>query len=338
MCISYQRLAAELRDNIHESSAGRPPNKVDNNRATTLLDAVNLCMTSWYNEYFSLHRTQFTIMDTRPAKRQRRFTVHSSNSDDDDFDAQVDIDDSDSGDDQTSSTDTRTKYGVPQLSDGHSSRLNTKRLSVLSSRPKSTTTTTTTSAAASSRPTPSPEKRKQTKGLANAKSEGGSLHGFFQPASEEQRWSSRKFEPTHAADTGGEKAGDDDDLIEDDDSFDELFTRHFIEGQGESDANGRKSQGDIAPPVKSKPARKHTSTKRFLMPGSPEGGNRSKNSPVTAAAGSGDDDKRPWAQKYGPLDLSELAVHKKKVSDVQNWLLEVFAGKSARVCLYYFSP
>lgn len=279
-------------------------------------------------------------MDTRPAKRQRRFTVHTSDSDSDDFDAQVevDIDDSDSGD-QTSTTDKRSKYDAPapELSGG-SLRSNTKRLPVLSSRPKSTTT----ASAASSRPTPSPEKRKQTKVEANTTSDGGSLHGFFQPASEEQRWSSRKFEPSRSAETGGGKAGDDDDLIEDDDSFDELFTRHFIEGEGdgEGDAIG-KSQEDIprqrAPLVKSKPARKHTATKRFLMPGSSEAKSQSRTSPATAAAAAGEDDKRPWAQKYGPLDLGELAVHKRKVSDVQNWLHEVFTGRSARVCFAFLS-
>lgn len=258
--------------------------------------------------------------------------MHSSTESDDnnaDFDAQVDIDDSDS-EGQTSKTGKKSKHDALEPSGGHlHSRSNTKRLPLLSSRPKSSTS------ASSSRPTPSPEKRKQTKTV-----DGGSLHGFFQPASEEQRWSSRKFEHTRAAaDIGGEKAGDDDDMIEDDDSFDELFTRHFIEGQGQDDSIDTKSQvrtpapAPAPPPVKSKPVRKHTSTKRFLLPGSSAGSNWSRYSPTTAAAtvASAEDDKRPWAQKYGPLDLGELAVHKKKVSDVQNWLHEVFTGRSARV-------
>lgn len=267
--------------------------------------------------------------------------MHSSDSDnndnDADFDAQVDIDDSDSGD-QSSSNGKRSKHEALELSGGHlhlHSRSNTKRLPVLSSRPKSSTS------AASSRPTPSPEKRKQTKAV-----DGGSLHGFFQPASEEQRWSSRKFDPARVgADNGGEKAGDEDDLIEDDDSFDELFTRHFIEGQGQGQGQEQGQVGAIegksqarasapapAPPVKSKPARKQTSTKRFLLPGSSAGTNQSRTSP----AASGENDKRPWAQKYGPLDLGELAVHKKKVSDVQDWLHDVFTGRSARVCFIFF--
>ena len=39
------------------------------------------------------------------------------------------------------------------------------------------------------------------------------------------------------------------------------------------------------------------------------------------------DDPRPWAEKYAPNNLEELAVHKKKVADVRSWLESVFSGK-----------
>lgn len=44
-------------------------------------------------------------------------------------------------------------------------------------------------------------------------------------------------------------------------------------------------------------------------------------------------DSRPWAEKFGPNDLEELVVHKKKVSDVRNWLESVFQGRERKVCL-----
>ncbi|KAK4197051.1 Rad17 cell cycle checkpoint protein-domain-containing protein [Triangularia verruculosa] len=40
-----------------------------------------------------------------------------------------------------------------------------------------------------------------------------------------------------------------------------------------------------------------------------------------------DDDPRPWSEKYGPVNLEELAVHKKKVSDVRKWIEDVYGGR-----------
>ncbi|KAI1269258.1 Rad17 cell cycle checkpoint protein-domain-containing protein [Xylariaceae sp. FL1019] len=40
-----------------------------------------------------------------------------------------------------------------------------------------------------------------------------------------------------------------------------------------------------------------------------------------------DEDRRPWSERFGPSNLQELAVHKKKVSDVRIWLDNVLAGR-----------
>ncbi|KAK1758242.1 cell cycle checkpoint protein RAD17 [Echria macrotheca] len=40
-----------------------------------------------------------------------------------------------------------------------------------------------------------------------------------------------------------------------------------------------------------------------------------------------DDDARPWSERFAPVNLEELAVHKKKVADVRKWLEDVFAGR-----------
>ncbi|KAL8657890.1 MAG: hypothetical protein Q9226_001463 [Calogaya cf. arnoldii] len=45
------------------------------------------------------------------------------------------------------------------------------------------------------------------------------------------------------------------------------------------------------------------------------------------------DDTRPWADRYGPVSLEELAVHKKKVADVRDWLYNVFQGRSKKKVL-----
>lgn len=49
-------------------------------------------------------------------------------------------------------------------------------------------------------------------------------------------------------------------------------------------------------------------------------------------------DRRPWTEKYGPVSLEELAVHKKKVADVQIWLQEVFSGRGRKRLLLLKGP
>lgn len=39
------------------------------------------------------------------------------------------------------------------------------------------------------------------------------------------------------------------------------------------------------------------------------------------------DDSRPWSERFGPRNLEELAVHKKKVTDVRRWLQDVMSGR-----------
>lgn len=41
-----------------------------------------------------------------------------------------------------------------------------------------------------------------------------------------------------------------------------------------------------------------------------------------------EEDLRPWAERFAPQDLEELAVHTRKVADVRAWLETVMAGKS----------
>ncbi|KAL8655678.1 MAG: hypothetical protein Q9210_000741 [Variospora velana] len=51
------------------------------------------------------------------------------------------------------------------------------------------------------------------------------------------------------------------------------------------------------------------------------------------AAGLRTDGTRPWADRYGPTCIEELAVHKKKVADVRDWLDTVCAGRSNKKLL-----
>jgi cell cycle checkpoint protein len=49
-------------------------------------------------------------------------------------------------------------------------------------------------------------------------------------------------------------------------------------------------------------------------------------------------DNRPWFEKYGPISADELAVHKKKVSDVRTWVSDVFSGRSRKRLLLLKGP
>lgn len=49
-------------------------------------------------------------------------------------------------------------------------------------------------------------------------------------------------------------------------------------------------------------------------------------------------DKRPWTEKYGPVLLEELAVHKKKVSDVRTWLTDVLDNRGRKRLLLLKGP
>lgn len=44
-------------------------------------------------------------------------------------------------------------------------------------------------------------------------------------------------------------------------------------------------------------------------------------------------DKRPWTEQFAPIDLTELAVHKRKVSDVRTWLEMTFSGRRQKVLI-----
>lgn len=49
-------------------------------------------------------------------------------------------------------------------------------------------------------------------------------------------------------------------------------------------------------------------------------------------------DQRPWTERYGPTSVDELAVHKRKVNDVLDWLRDVYEGQSHKRLLVLKGP
>ena len=49
-------------------------------------------------------------------------------------------------------------------------------------------------------------------------------------------------------------------------------------------------------------------------------------------------DQKPWTEQFAPLSLDELAVHKKKVQDVKDWLQNALHGNNCRKALVIKGP
>ncbi|MCJ1229404.1 Cell cycle checkpoint protein rad17 [Toensbergia leucococca] len=75
-------------------------------------------------------------------------------------------------------------------------------------------------------------------------------------------------------------------------------------------------------------------SQRFMRPGKTYGEGIVTQKDVA----SGDADLRSWAEKYAPIGLEELAVHKKKVADVRNWLETIFNGQMHKRLLLLKGP
>jgi cell cycle checkpoint protein len=70
-----------------------------------------------------------------------------------------------------------------------------------------------------------------------------------------------------------------------------------------------------------------TSSKRFIL---------DDDAPVkrTEVTPTEETDRRPWSEKYAPHLIDQLAVHKKKVADVREWLSAALSGRSIHVSFY----
>lgn len=233
-------------------------------------------------------------------------------------------------------------------------------LSPKSSRSKSHTGQSTTITPASS-----PEKRRTRKTKKKQETDGNhhatatttttspnkdaekskSMRAFFQPATEEQRWERAGWTLPKGKTSGIEEQQlrgweEEEDLIEDD-GVDEIFEGLMKNGHGDKDGVGSGREGTWDAKISNGRAEgrdKRRAKKKFVLPTVHDSGpdfmsgnenNWSASSP--SLAGSPGSSARPWAEEFAPMNLDELAVHKKKVADVQNWLVNVFSGKNRSV-------
>ncbi|OLN85361.1 Cell cycle checkpoint protein RAD17 [Colletotrichum chlorophyti] len=154
-------------------------------------------------------------------------------------------------------------------------------------------------------PSTSPEKprsKEQKRAQVGEKGRNGDLKTLF----------SRQAQRTSAKPTAVSRTLPLDDIIsdpisEDDDIAEQKASTSSFVGQ-----NARKRFRDSTPGSTSTAL---ASSQRFVKP------------PRPAKPAILDDDLRPWSERFAPVNLDELAVHKRKVADVRKWLEDVLAGR-----------
>ncbi|ETN39105.1 uncharacterized protein HMPREF1541_05327 [Cyphellophora europaea CBS 101466] len=246
-------------------------------------------------------------MASRPAKRQRRSTRVLSD-DDDEYPPASDLP-------------VRTPKAQRQLSLDNGGGAIT--LSPSSTRTHSLQSTPKKSGKAS--PRTSPDKTRKSTRLKEPEI-SKSLHSFFGKASEEQRWQRNKSNTPEVV-----LAGDDLDAIVDDDLSDEALLALEESASSTSALDRRKSM--IKPVTNGMGT---SNGRKFVKPSIPF---KRPNAPSESPSVRTEQESfGPWSERYGPTKLDELAIHKKKVSDVQQWLDGVTSGRLRQRLLVLKGP
>ncbi|KAL4772606.1 Rad17 cell cycle checkpoint protein-domain-containing protein, partial [Aspergillus nidulans var. acristatus] len=159
------------------------------------------------------------------------------------------------------------------------------------------------------------------------------LQSASEPDDSHRRWPKSQM-PGSA---GTADVDDNEDSIEDDyDSYDDLFTQHFTD-EKLSRLDGMKvvprpQNRAISPVGNAKGQKPAKNTKHFFWRSIHPSNNELPNSTPS------EKEALPWAQRYAPLNLDELAVHKRKVGDVEQWLSDALEGKTRKNLLILRGP
>ncbi|CAK7273116.1 RFC checkpoint protein Rad17 [Sporothrix epigloea] len=187
-------------------------------------------------------------------------------------------------------------------------------------------------------PCPSPEKRRGTKsikGHTEEKGKSADLVALFTKQAEKAQNSPSKKTVLSALDdfSSDPIVSDDNDNVDGDGGIADCsaVAASYVGSRAQkrwkssnsSILNGSSQQVPALTPSFSNgmaPPSQPPSSQRFKRPVRPTGSNGT-------ATTNHDDDLRPWSERFGPTNLEELAVHKKKVADVRQWLEDVLLGR-----------
>ncbi|KAG9244598.1 Rad17 cell cycle checkpoint protein-domain-containing protein [Calycina marina] len=158
---------------------------------------------------------------------------------------------------------------------------------------------------------PSTSPGKKSKGQLEDKIKSGNIYTFFTKQVQKQQSGGGERKPSinsQVAQTSFSLTIEDDDLISDDEYSTQPKASSLV-GQ----AMRKRARGANA--FKNEdPGLSNLSQKFMTQPRPPR-----DTKP--------EEDTRPWAERFGPVNLDELAVHKKKVAYVRTWLEDVIEGR-----------
>lgn len=193
--------------------------------------------------------------------------------------------------------------------DGGERRL--KPLSKALSKPKASSTQSDVSASPDSKSGSSKQasQKTQVKAKDQSKPGGRPIHSFFNTATQKQQTSQYLASPEKLA------------------AFhDEVET--IQDGTDDDEPGGELSQTTLSKGSSTALAarkRKFGHTQSFEQPIEPtrhasQKFQKASNGERASTTAKADDHQSPWTERFAPVDLTELAVHKRKVADVRRWL------------------
>ncbi|TLD22918.1 hypothetical protein PspLS_07405 [Pyricularia sp. CBS 133598] len=174
-------------------------------------------------------------------------------------------------------------------------------------------------------PSTSPEKKPRRGGKVEEKGRTADLVTLFskqaQRVKTEGKPSSRPAPSSLLQDMTSDPISEDDDDVADHKAavssvVGRKASKRFRDGGGSasSTSSSQQQQQQQQAPASSAPS---TTSQMFRKP----------TRPTQAAVREDDDELRPWSERFGPANLEELAVHKRKVADVRRWLEDVMDGR-----------
>ncbi|KAK0899245.1 RFC checkpoint protein Rad17 [Friedmanniomyces endolithicus] len=178
-------------------------------------------------------------------------------------------------------------------------------------------TSATSTRERSSQKSPAKRKAGRTKTKTAARSElppnGKSIFSFFNAATQRQNLSQPSASPQKSTQEEPEAIHDQSD--------DDATALSFSKGSSTALAvRKRKSQQSVI-----------TRDDAFPAPSATQKFRKTNDGGRLASLGVVNEDKRPWTEQFAPVDLSDLAVHKRKVADVRQWLESAIDGKRQKV-------
>lgn len=263
-------------------------------------------------------------MHPPPAKRQRRVVSLSSDNDDDWVPSAEPTDGKEGIEDHTS-----TAAKIKVNTDGAA----VKRTLPTRSRTKSTVKKTQLEPTSTkrSRSDPSPKKpARELKPIAKSRT-SKPISSFFAAANQSDQSNGQKRPKTEESPEVEEREAED--LIEDD-SAPEVEGVKELRGLPNStrlvlDRRKGLPSSTLNATTCTQEHKLPAASQRFKIAGRATGkGTDNKSSTSDGVVGV---DTRPWAERFEPRSLEELAVHKKKVSDVRSWLENVLQGRDRKV-------